>query len=89
MSFIKKCKAPLRQLQQRISFNFRPLSRLHMDIKVMPKSYQGHISILCTIDEVTNYLITVTIHQSIPEEIGDVLIDNVVSKYCIADYVKL
>ena len=32
-----------------------------------------------------NYLITVPIYQSRPKEIGDDLIDNVISKYCIPD----
>ena len=31
----------------------------------------------------TNYLITVLIHQSRSEEIGDGLIENVISKYCV------
>ena len=63
------------------------LSRLSMDLKVMPKSYKGHKFILCIIDEVTNYLITVPIYQAKSEEIGEVLIDNVIIKYCIPEYV--
>ena len=31
-------KPPLRQLQIRINLNYRPMSRLSMDLKVMPKS---------------------------------------------------
>ena len=50
--------------------------------KVMPRSYKGHKFILWIIDKVTNYLITVPIHQSRSEEIGDALIENVISKYC-------
>ena len=42
-----------------------------MDLKVIPKSYKGHIFILYIIDEVTNYLITVSIYHSRLEEIGD------------------
>ena len=80
-------KAPVRQLQQRINLNYRPLSWLSMDLKVMPKSYKGYKFILCIIEEVTNYLITVPIYQSKSEEIGDALIDNVISKYCIPDYI--
>ena len=49
----------------------------------MPRSYKGHTYILCIIDEVTNYLITVLVHQSRPEEIGDGLIENVISKYFV------
>ena len=71
-SYIKGChicqlnrneKLPMRQLQTRINLNYRPLSRLSMDLKVMPWSSQGHKFILCIIDEVMNYLITVPIYQ--------------------------
>ena len=54
---------------------------------MMPRSNKSHKYILCIIDEVTNYLITVLIHQSRSEEIGDALIDNVISKYCVPDYI--
>ena len=52
----------------------------------MPKSYRGHKFILCVIDEMTNYLITMPIYQARSEEIGDALIDNVISKYGILEY---
>ena len=77
----KKDKIPNRQFQTRINLNYKPLSRLTMDLKVMLKSHQGHKFILCVIDEMTNYLITMPIHQARSEEIGDALIDNVISKY--------
>ena len=67
-------KPPTRQLQTRINLNYRPLTRLSMDLKVMPRSNKGHKYILCVIDEVTIYLITVPIHQSKSEEIGDTLV---------------
>ena len=54
----RKDKLPERQLQPRINLNYRPLSRLSMDLKVMPRSYKGDRYILCVIDEVTNYIIT-------------------------------
>ena len=53
----------------------------------MPRSYKGHKFILCIIDEVTNYLITVPIHQTKSEEIDDAFIENVISKYCEPDYI--
>ena len=53
----------------------------------MPRSNKGHKYILCIIDEVTNYLITVSIHQSRSKEKVDALIDNVISKYCVPDYI--
>ena len=52
----------------------------------MPKSYRGHKFILCVIDEVINYLITMPIYQARSEEMVDALIDNVISKYGIPEY---
>ena len=72
-----------RQLLTRINLNYRPLSRLSMDPKVMPWSSKGHKFILCIIDEVTNYLITVTIYQSKAEDTGEALIEHIITKYCI------
>ena len=83
----RKDKTSTRQLQTRINLNYRPLSRLSMDLKVMPKSHKGHKFILYIIDEVTNYLIAVPINHSRSEEIGGALIENVISKYCIPDYI--
>ena len=80
-------KPPTRQLQTRINLNYRPLSRLSMNLKVMPRSYKGHKFILCVIDEVTNYLITVPIHQCKSEEIGNALIKNIITKYCIPEHI--
>ena len=53
----------------------------------MPRSHKGHKFILCIIDEVTNYLITLPIYQARSEEIGEALIDNVITKYCIPEYI--
>ena len=58
-----------------------------MDLKVMPKLYRGHKYILCFIDEVTNYLITVPIHQAKSEEVGEALIEHVITKYCVLEYI--
>ena len=80
-------KPPVRQLQTRINPNCIPLSRLSMDLKAIPRSHKGHKTILCIIDEVTNYLITVPIHQARAEEIGQSLIENVITKYCIPEYI--
>ena len=90
-SFIKGCiicqlsqsdKLPTRQLQPQIYLNNRMLSKLSMDLKVMPKSQKGHKFILCIIDEMTNYLITVPIYHSRSEEVGEALIKHVISKFC-------
>ena len=45
----------------------------------MPRSQKGHKFILCIIDEVTNYLITIPIYQAKSEEIGEALIENVIT----------
>ena len=63
------------------------MSRLSMDLKVMPKSQKGHKYVLCIIDEVTNFLITVLIFQARSEEIGEALLEHVITKYCIPDYI--
>ena len=95
-SYIKGCqlcqlshneKPPPRQLQTRINPNYVPMSRLSMDLKVMPRSHKGHRYILCITDEVTNYLVTVPIFQARSEEIGEALIENVIMKYCIPEYI--
>ena len=76
-------KPPPRQLQTRINPNYVTLSRLSMDLKVIPRSHKGHKYILCIIGEVTNCLITAAIFQARSEEIGEALIDNVITKCCI------
>ena len=48
--------------------NYVPMSRLNMELKVMPRSHKGHRYILCIIDEVINYLVTVPIFQARSEE---------------------
>ena len=53
-----------------------------MDLKVMPRSQKGHKFILCVIDEMTNYLITIPIYHSRSEEVGEALIEHIISKYC-------
>ena len=52
----------------------------------MLRSCRGHRYILCIIDEVTNYMITAPIKQSRSEEVGEALMNDVISKYCIPDY---
>ena len=53
----------------------------------MLRSHKGHKYILCIIDEVINYLITVPIFQARSEVIGEVLIENAITKYCIPEYI--
>ena len=53
----------------------------------MSRSYKGHKFILCIIDEVTNYLITLPIHQAESEEVGEALTENIITKYCVPEYI--
>ena len=62
------------------------MSRLSMDLKVMPRSHKGHKYILYIIDEITNFLVTVPIFQARSEEIGEALLEHVITKYCILEY---
>ena len=69
-SYIKGChicqlsrneKPHSRHLQTRINPNYVPMSRLSMELKVMPRLLKGHRYILCIIDAVMNFLIMVPI----------------------------
>ena len=94
-AFLKAChicqlsrndKPPSRQLETRIYLNYRPMSRLSMDLKVMPRSQKGHRYILCIIEEVTNYLVTTPLFQAKSEEEGKALIENIITKYITPEY---
>ena len=95
-SYIKGChicqlsrneKLPTRHLQTRINPNYVPMPRLSMDLKVVPRSYIGHRYILCIIDEVTNFLVTVPIFKAKSEEVGEAPLEHVITKYCIPEYI--
>ena len=53
----------------------------------MPRLYKGHRYILCIIDEVTNFLVTVPILQAKSEEVGEALLEHIITKYCIPEYI--
>ena len=82
-------KPPSRQLETRINLNYRPMSRLSMDLKVMPRSQKGHWYILCMIDEMTNYLITTPLYQARSEEVGEALIENIISTFGTPAYMMM
>ena len=72
-AFLKAChicqlnrneKPPSRQLETRINLNYRSMSRLSRDLKVMPRSQKGHWYILCIIVKVTNYLVVAPLYQA-------------------------
>ena len=94
--FLKAChicqlnrndKPPSKQLETRKNLNYRPMSRLSMDLKVMPRSQRGHQFILCVIDEVTNYLVSAPLYQARSEEVGEAIIENVTSKFGTPEYI--
>ena len=60
-----------------------------MDLKVMPRLQKGHRYILCVIDEMTNYLITASLSQARSEEVGEALIENVISKFGTPEYMMM
>ena len=95
-SYIKGChicqlsrneKPPNRHFQTRINPNYTPMSRLSMNLKVLPKSQKGHKYVFCVIDEVKNFLITVPIFQAMSEEVGEALLEHVTTKHCIPNYI--
>ena len=53
----------------------------------MPRSHKGHKYILCIIDEVINFLITVLIFHAKSEEVEEALLEHVITKYCIPEYI--
>ena len=80
-------KPPTRHFQTRINPNYIPMSRLSMDLKIMPRSQKGYRYILCVIDEVTNFLIMIPIFQARSEEVGEALLEHVITNHCIPDYI--
>ena len=58
-----------------------------MYLKGMPKSHKGHKYILCIMNEVTNYLVTMPIFQAKLEEVGEEILEHIITKHCIPDYI--
>ena len=85
----KNDKPPSGQLETRINLNYRPMPRLSMDLKVMPRLQKGHQYILCVIAEMTNYLISAPLYQARSEEVGEALIENIISKSGTPDYMMM
>ena len=94
-AFLKAChicqlsrndKPPSRQMETRINLNYRLMSRLSMGLKVMPRSQKGHQYILCIIDKVTNYLVTTPLNQARSEEVGEALVEHIITTYGTPEY---
>ena len=61
--------------------------RLSMDLKVMPKSHKDTDIFCVLLMKSQMFLITVPIFQARSEEIGEALIENVITKFCIPEYI--
>ena len=85
----RKDKPPSGQLETKINLNYRPMSRLSIDLKMMPRSQKRHQFILCLIKKMTNYLITAPLYQARSEEVREALIEDVISKFGMPDYMMM
>ena len=65
------------------------MSRLSMDLKVMSRSQKGHQYILCVIDKVTNYPVSALLYQAKSEEVGEALIEHIITKYGTPEYMMM
>ena len=63
------------------------MTRLSKNLAVMSRSYKGHRFILVVINEVNKFIVTISIHQSRSEDIGDTLREHVFSMYGIEEYI--
>ena len=97
-AFLKAChicqlsrndKPPFKATGNKKKFKSRPMSRLSIDLKVMLRSQKGHQYILCIIDEVTNYLVTAPLYQVRSEEVGEALIEHIITKYGTPEYMMM
>ena len=70
------------QSEHRINSNKKAMTRLRMDLQVVSRSYKWHKFILAVTD-VSDFMSTIPIHQSMLGEIVDGLIQHVFSKYSI------
>ena len=62
------------------------MMRLSIDLKVMSTYYKGDKIIELVIDVVTNFMVTIPMHQSRFEEIGDALKKHVSCNYSMPEY---
>ena len=60
-----------------------------MGLKVMPRSQKGQWYILCIIDEATNYLVSAPLYQAKSEEVGEALIEHIITKYGTPEYIMM
>ena len=82
-------KPPSLQLETRINLNYSQCPDWVWIWKWCPDSQKGHRYILYMIDEMTNYLITAHLYQARSEEVGEALIENIISKFGTAAYMMM
>ena len=87
MSITAQWKATSKAAPNKNKPKLHPFIKIELGFKSHAQITYRHKFILCIIDEITNYLITVPIYQSKLEEIGKALIENVITKYCIPEYI--
>ena len=84
---IKQGKSKQRYREGRIFLNYRPMSKVSMDIKYMPKAGNGMKFILVIIDGNLNYMVTVPLPQVKTELICEVLMVHLISKHSVPDMI--
>ena len=84
---IKQGKSKQRYREGRIFLNYRPMSKVSMDIKYMPKAGNGMKFILVIIDDNLNYMVTVPLPQIKTELICEALMIHLISKHSIPDMI--
>ena len=62
------------------------MTRLSIDLKLMPKCHKGYTFILVVTDVITSFVVAIPIPQSWSVEIGDALIEHVFSKYSTPEW---
>ena len=69
-----------------INPTYKVMTRLSMDLYMVPRYHKGHRFISVVIGEVTTFMVATPIHQSQSENIGDALLEHVFSKYSTVEY---
>ena len=84
---IKQDKSKQRYREGRLFLNYRPMRKVSMDIKYMPKAENGMKFILVIIDDNLNYMVTVSLPQIKTELICEALIVHLISKHSVPDMI--
>ena len=85
--YIKACHICQLHKNENYNSNYKAMTRVRIDLQVMPRSYKGNKFILVVIDELTSFVVTIPIYQSWSEETGYALIEHVFRKYSISEHI--